>query len=232
MRRQYFDIGSIRAIFDKFPNKSFGREDYTSAWTVALVFMNIKDSNYNENRELYKKIQNSSIHIDWDLPNDKVAKAYDIEFKTRNELLKDSYFEIIETNEFGNLSKKTINELNIFSKALYDFIANYKNMEIKKETIEQTRFAMTMLMLRKTGPENTIKVMSSYNHSLDRYIYAINYFYNDNNRNNIIDENGIYNFAYLDDETTYITTDNYFIKLDNKYKKTINVNKYLEKINI
>jgi len=75
----------------------------------------ISTKNYKINRSTLKRVNDSGIDIDWDLPGDKEVSAFGLKINTMKPQLVDLYEKLIITDDITNLSMKNVETLEALS---------------------------------------------------------------------------------------------------------------------
>jgi len=232
MESYFLELNAIIQFGKDLPRLKIYKNIKTSIWAIIEPMESISTKNYKIIRSTLKRIEESKINIDWDLPGEKEFSAFGCKIETIKPELYELYQNIITTDDISKL-----NEI--------DSETIFKLIEMRKSAIkmlkQKTKYGETsidnlqmslMLYVCKITNKNILTLMDSYDHSLDRYISAMNEITKIRKKATINIFNDVYYFSYLCDENTYLVSDDKHMQtLDSKYNKVIKIDEFKKRIN-
>lgn len=243
MKYFYLELNPIIVAGSKLKKLNWKKADvYTSSWAISEQLINLKEENYSTIRSSFKLIDHLKIRVDWENNVSKMFSAFDLKHPvlTDEAAIKSQYEHVLKASTLSDLPTQVLKNIAEFKKLrdtanwYMEFMNNF-TPEMKevlrdgrmKEDVHFISMGSVINLIKSTIPLTEVEILSRYTGRLDRFLFAqAKYFQNKNDikRNDWFD---LEHFKYLQNEITYMVSDDNFVeRLD--YKKVYKVDEFLE----
>lgn len=242
MKYFYLELNPIIVAGAKLKKLNWKKaEVYTSSWAISEQLINLKEENYSTIRASFKLVDELKIRVDWENNVSKIFSAFNLKHPvlTDEAAIKNQYEHVLKAPTFSDLPTqvlKNIGEIKKLREASnwhMDVMSNFTSemKEALRGGIAEDEMKLLSMVVVIRNIQSTFEIeedmlLSRYTGRLDRFLFAQAKYYqkkNDIKRNDWFD---LEHFKYLQNEITYMVSDDNFVKwLD--YKKVYTVNDFL-----
>lgn len=243
MKYFYLELNPIIVAGSKLKKLNWEKaEVYTSSWAISEQLINLKEENYSTIRASLMLIEDLKIRVDWENNVSKMFSAFNLKHPvlTDEAAIKYQYEHVLEAKTFSDLPTKVLGTIGEIKKmrSISNWQMNFINSftPMMKEVLRDKSIENEMNMLSMKAVLNIIQseiqinemeLLSRYTGRLDRFLFAQAKYYQKKSDIKKNDLNDLEHFKYLQNEITYMVSDDKFVKqLD--YKKVYSVDEFLE----
>ncbi|GBF44628.1 hypothetical protein LPTSP2_39310 [Leptospira ellinghausenii] len=110
----YLDTSTLKGEINSLVKLSRTNNIYLSGYNLIELYSQINEISFEKSLTLFKKIEGSYLKIDWRLPDDVLAKTYNLRFRfSKIKLIKNLFQNILSSNNYNEFkSKSKIENLN------------------------------------------------------------------------------------------------------------------------